>query len=138
MDHWTLKAEFGTIAQLTNFFTRGFGNGMVLKSRNKTQSACNFMGVDGFVIGSSMAAMYKEFQGRLDALGMTHFEIFCEGNQGNLQFDYGDIVLHFAFVLDKGSLITEGEMEQEFYELLVPLENSPIQVLMDGVEIRGE
>ena len=96
------------------------------------------MGVDGFVIESSTAAMYKEFQGRLDALGMTHFEIFCEGNQGNLQFDYGDIVLHFAFVLDKGSLITEGEMEQEFYELLVPLENSPIQVLMDGVEIRGE
>ena len=96
VDHWTLKAEFGTIAQLTNFFTRGFGNGMVLKSRNKTQTACNFMGVDGFVIGSSTAAMFKEFQGRLDALGMTHFEIFCEGNQGNLQFDYGDIVLHFT------------------------------------------
>ena len=96
------------------------------------------MGVYGFVIGSSTASMYEEFQVRMDALGMTPLEISCEGNQGNLLFDYGDTVKHFAFVLDKRSFSTDGKIEQEFYELLVPLENSPIQVLMDGVEIRGE
>ena len=63
--------------------------------------------------------------------------ISCQGEQGNLQGNYVDTVKHFCFVVKQRWLIQAGESVC-FYEVLVPNENFDIQVLTDGVEVRGQ
>ena len=63
--------------------------------------------------------------------------ISCQGNQGNLEGDYGDTLKHFCFILKERWIVKSGEAVC-FYEVLVPDETCDIQVLLDGVEVRGK
>ena len=63
--------------------------------------------------------------------------ISCQGNQGNLKGDYGATPKHFCFILKERWIVKSGEAVC-FYEVLVPDETCDIQVLLDGVEVRGK
>ena len=138
VEYWNFKAEFKTMEQLGNFFKNSFGQNLVVSSRNATQVSANFCGTYGFIIATSSSLEYKQYKSQLNNRNLTPLLfISCQGNQGNLEGDYGDTLKHFCFILKERWIVKSGEAVC-FYEVLVPDETCDIQVLLDGVEVRGK
>ena len=134
--HKTFQSEFNRLNHLEAFTTAAFSQNLVLHSSNRTMNSFYFLCPYGFVFRIFDVQGFKKFEPLFLSNNKEPLLLSCEGDQGQLQGEYGNVRKHFVFIKQE-RLLKLGGKDNFFMECFLPDENADFQPLLESVDLRG-